>query len=138
MIICQENGSPIMTEHLNRKFQQVLNEMDIKPKHNEKQYVFHSIRSTSTTYKLRISKGDIKAVQGENGHKDPKMVTDQYSRILDEDRIRIAQAVNNDFYRKDEIQTSQNEMLNAVYENPELFNQFMAFMKIANIANEKS
>jgi len=60
MMICQENGKPIMTEHLNRRFQQVLNKMGIKPKKGDEQYVFHSIRSTATTYKLKISGGDIK------------------------------------------------------------------------------
>lgn len=30
MMICQENGKPAMTEHLNKRFQRVLNEMGIK------------------------------------------------------------------------------------------------------------
>jgi Phage integrase family. len=138
LIICQENGSPIMTEHLNRKFQSVLNEMNIKPKHGDKQYVFHSIRATATTYKLRVSGGDIKAVQGDNGQKDPKMVTHQYSRILDEDRIKIAETMNNDFYRKEEHKNREDEIFATIQKNPELFNQFMAFMSVANIANNKS
>ena len=137
MMICQSNGRPIMTEHLNKKFQEVLNEMDIKPKHGDEQYVFHSIRSTATTYKLRVSGGDIKAVQGENGQKDPKMVTHQYSRILDEDRIRLANAMNDDFYRKDECKTEENEMMKAVKDNPELWGQFMAFMSVTHFANNK-
>lgn len=136
MMICQENGKPVMTEHLNKRFQKVLNEMGIKPKHGEKQYVFHSIRSTATTYKLRVSGGDIKAVQGENGQKDPKMVTHQYSRIIDEDRIRIANAMNDDFYRKDERKSEEEELLSAVKNNPELFKQFVAFMSMTkNSAN---
>lgn len=136
MMICQENGRPVMTEHLNKRFQRVLNEMGIKPKHGEKQYVFHSIRSTATTYKLRVSGGDIKAVQGENGQKDPKMVTHQYSRIIDEDRIRIANAMNDDFYRKDERKSEEEELLSAVKNNPELFKQFVAFLSMTkNSAN---
>ncbi len=130
MIICQANGRPVMTEHLNKRFQRVLDEMGIKPKHGEQQYVFHSIRSTSTTYKLRVSGGDIKAVQGENGQKDPKMVTHQYSRIIDEDRIRIANAMNDDFYRKDERKSEEEELLAAVKDNPELFKQFVAFVSM--------
>lgn len=136
MMICQENGRPIMTEHLNKMFQKVLNEMGIKPKKGDAQYVFHSIRSTATTYKFRVSGGDIKAVQGENGQKDPKMVTHQYSRIIDEDRIRLANAMNDDFYRKEERQTEENELLKTVKDNPELFKQFMAFMSAAGIANK--
>jgi len=30
--------------------------------------VFHSLRHTSVTYKLKLSGGDIKAVQGDSGH----------------------------------------------------------------------
>lgn len=95
-----------------------------------------SIRSTATTYKLRVSGGDIKAVQGENGQKDPKMVTHQYSRIIDEDRIRIADAMNDDFYRKDERVSEEQELMSAVKDNPELFKQFMAFMSVANPAKK--
>ena len=135
MMICQENGKPIMTEHLNRRFQQVLNKMGIKPKKGDEQYVFHSIRSTATTYKLKISGGDIKAVQGENGQKDAKMVTHQYSRILDEDRSRIADIMDEQFYgRKDE--TVDDELMQAAKANPDLFKQFMQFMAIANSANK--
>ena len=133
LMICQENGRPIMTEHLNRFFQSVLNEMGIKPKHGNEQYVFHSIRSTATTYKLRLSHGDIKAVQGENGQKDPKMVTHQYSRILDEDRIKLAEAMNDDFYCKDERKSEESEMLSVIQKNPELFKQFMAFVSANNL-----
>jgi integrase len=79
LVICQANGRPIMTEHLNKRFKTVLQRLGMK------EVVFHSIRVTSTTVKLRLSGGDIKAVQGENGHKDPKMVTKQYSRIFEED-----------------------------------------------------
>lgn len=138
LIICQENGRPIMTEHLNKRFQKVLNEMGIKPKQGDEQFVFHSIRSTATTYKLRVSGGDIKAVQGENGQKDPKMVTHQYSRIIDEDRIRLAEAMDNDFYRKEERKSEEDELMKTVKDNPELFKQFMAFMSAASFANKNA
>jgi integrase len=134
MMLCQENGKPVMTEHLNKKFQSVLNEMGIKPKKGNDQYVFHSIRSTATTYKLKISGGDIKAVQGENGQKDAKMVTHQYSRILEEDRSRIADIMDEKFYgRKDSA--GEDELLQAVKDNPDLLKQFMAFMALAKNAS---
>ena len=73
LIICQANGRPMMTEHLNKRFQTILNELSIKPSNgkDDENFVFHSIRSTATTYKLRVSGGDIKAVQGENHHLNP-------------------------------------------------------------------
>lgn len=36
--------------------------------------VFHSLRHTSVTYKLKLSGGDIKAVQGDSGHAQADMV----------------------------------------------------------------
>ena len=36
----------------------------------------------SVTYKLKLNKGDIKAVQGDSGHSQTDMVTDVYSHIL--------------------------------------------------------
>lgn len=47
--------------------------------------VFHSLRHSSTTYKLKLNNGDIKATQGDTGHAQSDMVTDLYSHILDED-----------------------------------------------------
>ena len=138
LIICQANGRPIMTEHLNKRFQTVLDEMGIKPqglKDGEK-FVFHSLRSTATTYKLRISNGDIKAVQGENGQKDPKMVTHQYSRILDEDRRRISQKMDDEFYCKKqsgvpEIPANDNivTLLTVLQTNPDIMNELMKMIK---------
>ena len=53
--------------------------------------VFHSLRHTSVTYKLKLSGGDIKAVQGDSGHAQADMVTEVYGHILDEDRKKNAQ-----------------------------------------------
>ena len=45
--------------------------------------VFHSLRHTSVTYKLKLSGGDIKAVQGDSGHAQADMVTEVYGHIID-------------------------------------------------------
>ena len=42
--------------------------------------------------------GDVKFVQGDSGHAQAKMVTDQYSHILDEDRRNNAQLFEDAFY----------------------------------------
>lgn len=141
LIICQANGRPIMTEHLNHRFQAVLDDLGIKPpaESGEDKYVFHSIRSSATTYKLRISGGDIKAVQGENGQKDPKMVTHQYSRILDEDRQRIASTMNEDFYSKSNTKSdaSSEALITMLQQNPELANQLLTMLTPNKTANTK-
>lgn len=60
--------------------------------------VFHSLRHSSITYKLKLNGGDIKAVQGDSGHAQASMVTDQYSHILDEDRKHNAELLEEAFY----------------------------------------
>ena len=57
-----------------------------------------SLRHSSITYKLKLNGGDIKAVQGDSGHAQATMVTDQYSHILDEDRKANAELFENAFY----------------------------------------
>ena len=65
-----------------------------------KTVVFHSLRATSATYKLKLSGGDIKSVQGEGGWRDPKMVTKQYSRIIEEDKRGLSEKMDKeDFFR---------------------------------------
>ena len=60
--------------------------------------MFHSLRHSSITYKLKLNGGDVKAVQGDSGHAQVKMVTDVYSHILDDDRRNNAQLFENAFY----------------------------------------
>jgi hypothetical protein len=62
--------------------------IDIKKEQDE---VFHSLRHTSVTYKLKLSDGDIKAVQGDSGHAQADMVTEVYGHIIDEDRRKNAE-----------------------------------------------
>ena len=62
------------------------------------QVVFHSLRHSSITYKLKLNGGDVKAVRGDSGHAQVKMVTDVYSHILDDDRRNNAQLFENAFY----------------------------------------
>ena len=60
--------------------------------------MFHSFRHSSITYKLKLNGGDIKAVQGDSGHSQVRMVTDVYSHILDDDRKNNAQLFQEAFY----------------------------------------
>lgn len=62
--------------------------------------VFHSLRHSSITYKLKLNGGDIKSVQGDSGHAQAKMVTDHYSHILDENRKTNAELIENAIYQE--------------------------------------
>ena len=74
-----------------RKFDDFIRE------NNLRRVVFHSLRHSSTSLKLKLSGGDIKAVQGDTGHAQANMVTDVYSHIMNDDRKRLARKVNDEF-----------------------------------------
>ena len=71
--------------------------------------VFHSLRHTSVTYKLKLNGGDIKSVQGDSGHSQVNMVTDVYSHIIDEDRRRNAQLFEEAFYGRKNLNPKMRE-----------------------------
>lgn len=78
--------------------------------------VFHSLRHSSITYKLKLNGGDIKAVQGDSGHAQATMVTDQYSHILDDDRRTNAELFESAFYSGKVVAPEEDE---AEAETPE-------------------
>ena len=70
-------GMPVSDGSIRKSFNKLIEE------HNLPKVVFHSLRHTSVTYKLKLNGGDIKAVQGDSGHSQINMVTDVYSHIID-------------------------------------------------------
>lgn len=71
--------------------------------------VFHSLRHTSVTYKLKLNGGDIKADQGDSGHAQADMVTEVYGHIIDEDRRKNAEMMENAFYNKENLNPQMKE-----------------------------
>lgn len=71
--------------------------------------MFHSIRHTSVTYKLKLNGGDIKAVQGDSGHAQVNMITNVYSHIIDDDRRRNAELFEEAFYNKKSLDPHLHE-----------------------------
>ena len=61
---------------------------------------FHGFRHASITYKLKFSGGNVKVVQGDSGHADAKMVLNLYSHIMDKDRKKNAEILEESFYQK--------------------------------------
>lgn len=100
LVLSMPNGRPLEGQVISRSFK------DLIRKHDLPDVVFHSLRHTSTTYKLKLNRGDMKAVQGDTGHAQLKMVSDVYSHILDEDRRNNAARFEEAFYhRKDNGET---------------------------------
>ena len=62
LVMATTFGLPLGECYLRVKMQKIIDEQGLPD------VVFHSIRHTSVTYKLKLSGGDIKAVQGDSGH----------------------------------------------------------------------
>lgn len=92
LVFCSSNGRPIESQIINRAFNKLIKDNGF-PK-----VVFHSLRHTSITYKLKLNGGDMKSVQGDSGHAQLKMVADVYSHIIDDDRRLNAQRFEETFY----------------------------------------
>lgn len=90
-------GLPVGDSYIRGNMQKLIDE------YNLPDVVFHSLRHTSVTYKLKLSGGDIKAVQGDSGHAQADMVTEVYGHIIDEDRRKNAELFENAFYNKEDL-----------------------------------
>ena len=101
LVFCSSCGRPIESSVINRALAKLIRDNDLPP------VVFHSFRHASITYKLKLNGGDIKAVQGDSGHAQVKMVTDVYSHILDDDRRINAQRFEEQFYRHEGTQHTE-------------------------------
>ena len=78
LVIALENGNPVESRIVRDRFQKLCEQ------NGYEKVVFHSLRHLSTGYKLKMTNGDVKSVQGDTGHAEAEMVTDVYSEIIDE------------------------------------------------------
>ena len=130
LVFCHADGRPIEGQVISNGLQKLIREHDLPP------VVFHSLRHSSITYKLKLNGGDIKSVQGDSGHSQVNMVTEIYSHILDEDRRMNAQRFEEQFYSgkaKSNSESSKNEtsqadsdlaLLMKLLQKPELMSLF--------------
>lgn len=134
LVFCNEIGRPMEGQVITRALQKLIQDNNLPP------VVFHSLRHSSITYKLKLNGGDVKSVQGDSGHAQVKMVTDVYSHILDDDRRLNAQRFEEAFYKKDEPKSipeeqprndnkiTDEQVLNYMLDNPEFIKKFKAVL----------
>ena len=103
LVMATTFGLPIGDSYLRDQMQKVIDEQGLPD------VVFHSLRHTSVTYKLKLSGGDIKAVQGDSGHAQADMITEVYGHIIDEDRRKNAERMENAFYNKENLNPDIHE-----------------------------
>jgi len=126
LVMAQNNGRPVEATIIGAMFQDFIRKNDLKP------VVFHSLRHSSTSLKLRISGGNIKAVQGDTGHAQATMVTERYAHIIDDDRRKTAQQFQETFYsggspaaqdQQSSAPLNDSELLMQLLNRPELIAQ---------------
>lgn len=128
LVIAQINGRPFEIRTIDRWFYELIEKHSLRP------VVFHSLRHSSTSLKLKLSRGNIKAVQGDTGHAEARMVTDTYAHGFDEDRKLIAKEMDSGFFskvggEKDAVSLTDDtieKLKLLIQERPELLNELLA------------
>ena len=103
LVMATGYGMPMGTGSIHKRFAKLIEE------NNLPEVVFHSLRHTSVTYKLKLNRGDIKSVQGDSGHAQVSMVTEVYSHFIDEDRKKNAERFEEAFYGKKNLNPQMTE-----------------------------
>lgn len=118
LVFTTGNGRPMEGTKINNRLGNLIRDNNL-PK-----VVFHSIRHSSITYKLKLNGGDMKSVQGDSGHAQLKMVADVYSHIIDDDRCLNAQRFEDEVYggkkrteKKEKKQSAQDKEEQLTAEN---------------------
>lgn len=125
LVIALDNGNPVESRIIRDRFQ-TLCEVN-----NFEVVVFHSLRHLSTGYKLKMTNGDIKSVQGDTGHAEAEMVMDVYSRVIDEDRRLNAKKLDEQFYGTLNESAEETSKV-STSENDKFFMQLIQFMSDEN------
>lgn len=97
LVVAMTNGRPCEGRIIHKEFYALRNKLELP------NVVFHSLRHSSTTYKLKLNHGDLKATQGDTGHAELDMITKVYAHILDNDRKINAQKFEAAFYTNPDL-----------------------------------
>lgn len=121
LVFAQATGRPYTDTMINNRFHQLIAQTNLPS------VVFHSLRHSSITFKLKLTGGNIKCVQGNSGHSQSTMVTDLYAHTCDADRKQSSQWFNEIFYRSNIQDASEtvdadeiDEVVKTLKEHPEL------------------
>lgn len=139
LVLALETGRPCEDRVIGNQFER------LKKSAGLPDVVFHSLRHSSTTYKLKINHGDIKATQGDTGHAQATMVTEVYAHIIDEERKINAQKFETAFYANPDMRIVERQLqppveqpkpgldlqqlLTQLQENPELASQLKSLLQ---------
>lgn len=136
-MVALANGRPCEDRIILKSFEK------LREKAGLPKVVFHSLRHSSTTYKLKLNHGDLKATQGDTGHAQIDMITSVYAHILDEDRKINAQKFESAFYTNPDLRSVRppeepepatldlEALVEQLHKSPELANTLAALLASA-------
>jgi integrase len=105
MVVAGNTGYPVEHRIIHKAMNKLIAE------HGLPKVVFHSLRHSSTTAKLKLTNGDLKATQGDTGHANAAMIMDLYAHIQDDDRVETARKFEREIYgRGQQSKTGKNEL----------------------------
>lgn len=128
--ICYDSGRPVEANWVRKQLKAVIQQNHLDP------VVFHSLRNSSTSLKLELSKGDIKAVQGDTGHAQASMVTDVYARTNNTQRKKLARLVEQNFFetmkeKSGDPNSNQTEkIIGLLKEKPEMTENLLNLLSV--------
>ena len=126
LVFCSSNGKPIEGQVINRAFNKLIEEKGL-PK-----VVFHSLRHSSITYKLKLNGGDMKSVQRRFRSCTGQDGSGCLPHIIDDDRRLNAERMEAAFYSgrqatpepvqpaATESSADDKELLLKLLQNPEM------------------
>lgn len=92
LVFVNDLGNPIDLRIVEQRFGKALNNCHLPD------VTFHSLRHSSITYKLKLTNGDIKSVQGDSGHSQISTTMNIYAHIMDKERMKTAKNFDESFY----------------------------------------
>jgi len=136
LVVTHSNGRPVEHRLVNEALRE-LGEREGLP-----DVVFHSLRHSSATYKLKLTNGSMKDLQAEGRWSTMEMISKVYAHSFEEDRKSIAQKFDDAFYcgsgfdsKANNSNTDHNktdvdvaELVSLIQKNPQLAQALRAVM----------
>jgi integrase len=92
LVVTHSNGRPVEHRLIIKALQELADREGLP------RVVFHSLRHSSATYKLKLTNGSMKDLQAEGGWSTIEMIAKVYAHSIEEDRKGIAHKFDDAFY----------------------------------------
>ena len=116
LVVTLSNGRPVEHRIMDKALRQLIKREKLPV------VVFHYLRHSSTTYKLKLTNGSMKDLQAEGGWATIDMIAKIYAHSIEEDRKSIAQKFDDAFYGEAGFDNKKNSISSGSKKNPTVDN----------------